>query len=504
MVTGQKKERGFVYLNLNGGDSWGYYFSEKSPTVIRNFKGEPFFFLKDVAPDLYREYCKIKTGDMPGIPIVFRDLESDRYYNMLINQENEKVSFMHLASSKERLVDFLAQYGVDAPEYIEDFRLIFDPHSYSQYDLAKKLVNKFIPTKYMEGTETNHSMPKITQKVIRHICVDEQTYNHFINWVAFIFQRKIRAETAWVFQGTQGTGKGFVFNQLLRRLFGVAFTQPVTLESLQENFNEYLQDKFLIFVDEIDIEHSGQSYNQGKMMNKLKNLITEPTIGIRAMHKGVVNKANYASFIFASNDVASLYIPENDRRFNIAPRQEQPLTVSRDELQKAIDVELPQFANFLRTIIVDEKKVRSCLQNEAKLEFISDGKTSIEEFFECFKNGDLAYFHSAMHDDDEIIETERDKVRAGLIFKRWELDALKNKRTRVSVADLARVFFAMQGGVTSMNKFGRICSKNGMNSTSFRLNSKPVRGFTTDFLIDADYEVKPEKTGELYSVGTNI
>jgi hypothetical protein len=187
MVTGQKKERGFVYLNLNGGDSWGYYFSEKSPTVIRNFKGEPFFFLKDVAPDLYREYCKIKTGDMPGIPIVFRDLESDRYYNMLINQENEKVSFMHLASSKERLVDFLAQYGVDAPEYIEDFRLIFDPHSYSQYDLAKKLVNKFIPTKYMEGTETNHSMPKITQKVIRHICVDVLTFNHFIKWVAFIF-----------------------------------------------------------------------------------------------------------------------------------------------------------------------------------------------------------------------------------------------------------------------------------------------------------------------------
>jgi len=504
MVTGQKKERGFVYLNLNGGDSWGYYFSEKNPNVIRNFKGEPFFFLKDVAPELYKEYCKIKTGNLPGIPVVFRDLETDRYYNMLINQESEGVTFMHLASSKERLVDFLAQYGVDAPEYIEDFRLIFNPQSHSQYDLTKKLVNKFIPTRYMDSTDKADSMPPIIQKVIRHICVDEQTYNHFINWVAFIFQRKVRAETAWVFQGTQGTGKGFVFNQLLRRLFGMDFTQPVTLESLQENFNEYLQDKFLIFVDEIDIEHSGQSHSQGKMMNKLKNLITEPTIGIRAMHKGVVNKANYASFIFASNDVASLYIPENDRRFNIAPRQEKPLDMSRDELQKAIDVELPQFANFLRTLIVNEKKVRDCLQNQAKLDFISDNKTSIEEFFECFRNGDLAYFHSAMHEDVDIIETERDKVRARLIFKRWEIDALKHKKTRVSVADLGRVFFAMQGGVISMNKFGRMCSKNGMNSIAFRLNNKPVRGYTTEFVIDNDYVIRPENISDVVDIKTNI
>lgn len=503
MVTGQKKERGFVYLNLNGGDSWGYYFSEKNPNVIRNFKGEPFFFLKDVAPELYKEYCKIKTGNLPGIPVVFRDLESDRYYNMLINQESEKISFMHLASSKERLTDFLAQYGVDAPEYVEDFNLIFDPHNYSQYDLTKKQVNKFRPTKYMEATETSNYMPPTIQKVIRHICVDEQTYNHFINWVAFIFQRKERAETAWVFQGTQGTGKGFVFNQLLRRLFGMEFTQPVTLESLQENFNEYLQDKFLIFVDEIDIEHSGQSYSQGKMMNKLKNLITEPTIGIRAMHKGVVNRANYASFIFASNDVASLYIPENDRRFNIAPRQERPLNISREGLQKAIDLELPKFAAFLKTLIVNENKVRDCLQNQAKLDFISDNKTSIEEFFECFRNGDLAYFHSAMHEDQDIIETERDKVRAKLIFQRWELDALKRQKTKVTVADLGRVFFAMQGGLTSMNKFGRMCSKNGMNSTAFRLNGKPVRGFTTDFVIDSDYEVKPKHENSVTNIKTN-
>ena len=40
-VTGQKEERGFVYLNLNGGDSWGYYYPVTSPDVLFNFKSEP-------------------------------------------------------------------------------------------------------------------------------------------------------------------------------------------------------------------------------------------------------------------------------------------------------------------------------------------------------------------------------------------------------------------------------------------------------------------------------
>ena len=36
-VTGIKQERGFTYLNLNGGDSWGYYHGAANPTILFNF-----------------------------------------------------------------------------------------------------------------------------------------------------------------------------------------------------------------------------------------------------------------------------------------------------------------------------------------------------------------------------------------------------------------------------------------------------------------------------------
>jgi len=53
IVTGVRRARGFVYLNLNGGDSWAYYFPETNPAIVWSFKGEPPMRLADVAPELW-------------------------------------------------------------------------------------------------------------------------------------------------------------------------------------------------------------------------------------------------------------------------------------------------------------------------------------------------------------------------------------------------------------------------------------------------------------------
>ena len=52
-VTGVKQRGEFTYLNLNGGDSWGYYHLTDHPEVLRNFKGEPNYLLKEIAPGYY-------------------------------------------------------------------------------------------------------------------------------------------------------------------------------------------------------------------------------------------------------------------------------------------------------------------------------------------------------------------------------------------------------------------------------------------------------------------
>jgi hypothetical protein len=54
-ITGVKYNGDFVYFNLNGGDSWGYYADADDPTIVSNFKGEPKFKLKDLDPKRYTE-----------------------------------------------------------------------------------------------------------------------------------------------------------------------------------------------------------------------------------------------------------------------------------------------------------------------------------------------------------------------------------------------------------------------------------------------------------------
>ena len=54
-VTGVRRARGFVYLNLNGGDSWAYYYPDSNPEILYSFKGEPPVLLAEIAPGFWAE-----------------------------------------------------------------------------------------------------------------------------------------------------------------------------------------------------------------------------------------------------------------------------------------------------------------------------------------------------------------------------------------------------------------------------------------------------------------
>ena len=58
-VTGVRRARGFVYLNLNGGDSWAYYFPESSLEIVYSFKGEPPMPPQQIARRLYDLYSRL-------------------------------------------------------------------------------------------------------------------------------------------------------------------------------------------------------------------------------------------------------------------------------------------------------------------------------------------------------------------------------------------------------------------------------------------------------------
>ena len=102
-----------------------------------------------------------------------------------------------------------------------------------------------------------------------------------------------------------------------------------SLENIEEQFNLYMRTAMFLVVDEFRMADSG---SVGKMADKLKHQITEPNLTIRAMRTNQIELPSYTNFIFLTNRADAVKIEESDRRYNVAPRQEEKLEHVHPEL----------------------------------------------------------------------------------------------------------------------------------------------------------------------------
>jgi hypothetical protein len=154
-----------------------------------------------------------------------------------------------------------------------------------------------------------------------------------------------------------------------------------------------MRQALFLVVDEFHMA----SANSGtmKIADKLKNAITENTMTIRAMRSNQVELPNYTNFIFLTNRMDAVKIEEGDRRYNIAPRQEQKLEHVYPEVIDGIDdisTELHKFAALLRNYKVNKQLVRTPIANNAKAQMAQVTMSVMEEFFAAVRHGNLSFF----------------------------------------------------------------------------------------------------------------
>lgn len=474
-ITGVQEARGFLYFNFNGGDSWAYYTPKDNPELVYNFKGEPPVRLKDIAPTYYYS-LKGSISEPSTFPFVFRDPITDTYYNGIHSPLDESVLFYPVAS-KSRLADFLIQYGIQPADSIEDWEVRFDPTTSQVIDKKLKWVNQFSPTNYIRNatiTSSTTGFPVINS-IITSICVDAATKEHFINWLAYIFQTRRKTGTAWILQGTQGTGKGLLFSKILSPLLGETHCHQVIMERFDDQFNAYLERNIILFIDEANVDDSTSTT---RTLNKLKNLITERIQVIRAMRANPVLKPIYCNLIFASNQHDIVPIDPSDRRFNVAPRQESPLEISAQEVDRII-VELQEFANYLYSYAVEEERVHAVLLNDARQQLINLSETSVEAFFHAVIMGDLGYFtqflRTAPPDNplSNYLAYER-------LIRTWIVQSLSglNESRKIPRDDLATAYSYLQNTTVTPSKFTRMCNLHHLDVKNARLNGYLIKAAT--------------------------
>lgn len=490
-ITEMKTERGFVYFNLNGGDSWAYYHPEDNPKYIYNFKGEPNYRTEDLLPEYWGRLQQRTMSHTPNakglIHLAFRDFRTSNYYNGTYDTATDTLN-LAMAKNESQLRQFMAQHGQHLGEFIPDWDLIWEPQNPMVVDVAQRKLNTYQPSPFFASkSQAPAQVPPTIQKVISHVLGHDQvTIDHFLNWLAVIIQTQGKTGTAWVWQGTQGTGKGVLFHQIITPLLSDQNVVSKRMEELESEFTGFMENKFVVFIDEIE---SGKSLYHTKVTAKLKNLIVEPWISIRRMYTPAYMARNYASMIFASNKPAAVEVAPDDRRFNVGPYQTLPISLTSTEIDSLIPAELEGFFQYLRAYPADPNRARSPLQSAARSTLINISRPAIDSLSDALINGNLEFLWDQL--SAYKIGAGPQNTLTQLKYQPYRdlvVDLVTNLPASLSREELLIITEWCIGNMpTSPHKFTSVLKHHGLPLKQVWQNGRNVRGISVSWNPDPQW-----------------
>ena len=140
---------------------------------------------------------------------------------------------------------------------------------------------------------------------------EPDTLLEFEKWLAQMIQFPDTKTHMPIFQSNEGSGKGS-FVQLTSKILGPSkvFLTADPEEYIWGRFNNIMETTFLVFFDEISKQMTGSG------IDKIKNLITEPTISIQHKGKGAYRMKSFHRFAGLTNAWdGGMTISKGSRRF---------------------------------------------------------------------------------------------------------------------------------------------------------------------------------------------
>lgn len=491
-ATEIKQDRGFVYFNINGGDSWAYYHPENNPDFIYNFKGEPAYQTKDLLPEYWRSLQQAGSRESSdGLTyLAFCDRLTGTYWKGFYDKDTDTLD-INPAKTLVILEHFMKQHGMVLGDFVPEWDMVFDPSSTTTVDFDNKVLNTFQLSEFMkrEPRPVDKCPPTIFKFIHHALGSDLEITEHFLNWTACILQTRDRTLTSWVLHGTQGTGKGVVVDKILRPIFGFGQTTVRRMEEFKQPYNAYMRQCFLVCVDEVQTR---SLLDESGVMANIKNFITEPMITIRQMYASPVEVRNYTNWIFSSNKSDPIQIDREDRRTNVAKYQPEKFYKTAADLAKwpqdlaKINKELQSFHDYLFHFKVDATAAATPLITEDRTALIAIGENAIDTVSNALLGGDMEFFidqlpTSAKPITNMMEQNKLDDYKATLKDILMRADALTGK-CNIHRDELWQLFERTVGKMnTSPNKFTSLLKHHRVHVKKVWLHDKAVMGITTVF-----------------------
>lgn len=174
--------------------------------------------------------------------------------------------------------------------------------------------------------------PKIDTDIfwalLKHVIPHEECRNHFLDWYAYPLQnpgKKIRS--AIILQSDEfQLGKGSLFD-LHRDILGNHNTRKIELAEALDKGKNYLINYQTVLIDEA--KSSGSWSEKAQLINTLKTIITEGSIGVRQLYKEYSELDTITNYWINTNYKDAFPLPYNEVRywvyFSPAKRNQQML-----------------------------------------------------------------------------------------------------------------------------------------------------------------------------------
>jgi hypothetical protein len=174
---------------------------------------------------------------------------------------------------------------------------------------------------------------------------DGPAIEHVLNFLGHLVQRPQEriGHALLVTSEAKGIGKSTLGN-VVRRLVGEQNSRVVQTKDLKSSFDGWLMGKLVVQVDEV---YEGGNWD---LANKLKPLITEPTVSANIKYGPQIEIDNYARFIMFSNHGSPLNLEDGDRRYFVFNSKAQPRS---DDYYETLyrEIDTPAAMNALYTFL---------------------------------------------------------------------------------------------------------------------------------------------------------
>jgi hypothetical protein len=222
------------------------------------------------------------------------------------------------------------------------------------------------------------------ERMQEHICEvladgDAQAASYIIRWAAWSVQHAAeRPETALVFRGGKGVGKG-TFGHAMRRLFGQHGLHISNSKHLVGQFNGHLRNTILLLADEA----FWAGDKQGE--STLKSLLTEPTIMVE--NKGIdpTPWRNRLHVIMLANAEWVVPASSDERRyavFNVSDRHQREGKYFDKIHAEMANGGLPAMLHDLQHVDLKGWHPRDVLETRALREQKQQSFSPLDEWFE--------------------------------------------------------------------------------------------------------------------------